>query len=43
MDSCDDFISCLDSNSDGTHSLLHFYKSFLTKKQTYGIRWPEAE
>ncbi len=44
--SCDVFISCLDSHSDGTHSLqrihwwasdvmLHFSKSFLIKKQTH--------
>ncbi len=43
MDYCDVFISCLDSHSDGTHSLqrihwwasnakLHFYKSKNTKK-----------
>ncbi len=40
-DYCDVFISCLDSHSDGTHSLqrIHvmiiFTKSVLMKKQTY--------
>ncbi len=45
VDYCDVFISCLDSHSDGTHSLqrihwgasdvmLHFSKSVLMKKQT---------
>ncbi len=45
MDYCDVFISCLDSHSDGTHSLqrnhwlasdlmLHFSKSVPMKKQT---------
>ncbi len=39
MDYCDVFISCLDSHSDGTHSLqrIHvmtrFTKSVLMKKQ----------
>ncbi len=52
--SCDVFISCLDSHSDGTHSLqrihwwasdvmLHFSKSFLIKKQTHlHLGWPEC-
>ncbi len=46
VDYCDVFISCLDSHSDGTHSLqrihwwvsdvmLHFSKSVLMKKQTH--------
>ncbi len=46
MDYCDVFISCLDSHSDGTHSLqrihwwashvmLHFSKSLPIKKQTF--------
>ncbi len=47
------FISCLDSHSDGTHSLqrinwwvryvmLHFSKSVFIKKQTHlYLRWPE--
>ncbi len=46
VDYCDVFISCLDSQSDGTHSLqrihwwtsdvmLHFSKSVLMKKQTH--------
>ncbi len=54
MDYCDVFI-CLDSHSDGTHSLqrihwwvsdvmLHFSKSVLMKKQTHlHLRWPEGE
>ncbi len=51
---CDVFISCLDSHSDGTHSLqrihwwandgmLRFCKSVLIKKQTLHIGWPEGE
>ncbi len=47
---CDVFISCLDSHSDGTHSLqrihwwvsdgmLHFSKSVPTKKQTRRMAW----
>ncbi len=52
---CDVFISCLDSHSDGTHSLqmIHcwasdvvqnFSKSGLTKKQTHlHLGWPESE
>ncbi len=46
MDYCDVLISCLDSRSDGTHSLqsihwrasdvrLHFSKSVYMKKQIY--------
>ncbi len=46
VDYCEVFISCLDSHSDGTHSLqiihwwesdgiLHFYKSVVMKKQTH--------
>ncbi len=40
VDLCDVFISCLDSHSDGTHSLqrnvmLNFSKSVLMKKQTH--------
>ncbi len=44
VDYCDVFISCLDSHSDGTHSLqsihwwasdVHFSKSVLMKKQTH--------
>ncbi len=46
LDYCDVFISCLDSHSDGTHSLqmihwwasdamLHFPKSVLMKNQTH--------
>ncbi len=46
VDYCDVFISCLDSHSDGTHSLQrirwwasdavrHFSKSAWMKKQTY--------
>ncbi len=49
VDYCDVFSSCLDSHSDGTHSLqriywwasdgmLHFYKSVPMKKQTLGVR-----
>ncbi len=52
---CDVFISCLDSHSDGTHSLqrnhwwasavmLHFTKSILMKKQTHlHLRCPEGK
>ncbi len=52
---CDVFISCLDSHSDGTHSLqrihwwasdvmLHFSKSGPMKKQTHlHLGWPEGE
>ncbi len=52
---CDVFISCLDSHSDGTHSLqrmhwsasdvmLNFSKSVLMKKQTHlHLEWPEGE
>jgi len=52
---CDVFIHCLDSYSDGTHSLqridwwasdlmLHFSKSGLMKKQTLlHLGWPELE
>ncbi len=55
VDYCDVFISCLDSHSDGTHSLqsihwwanyimLHFSESFLMKKQTHlHLSWPEGE
>ncbi len=55
VDYCDVFISCLDSHSDGTHSLqkihwwasdamLHFSKSVLMKKQTdLHLGWPEGE
>ncbi len=55
VDYCDVFISCLDSHSDGTHSLQsihcwasdvmpHFSKSVLMKKQTpLYLRWPEGE
>ncbi len=55
VDYCDVFISCLDSHSDGTHSLqrihwwasdvmLNFSKSVLMKKQTHlHLRWPEGE
>ncbi len=54
-DYCDVFISCLDSHSDGTHSLqriywwasdvkLNFSKSVPTKKQTHlHLGWPESE
>ncbi len=35
MDYCDVFISCLDSHSDGTHSLQRIHKSVLMKKQTH--------
>ncbi len=53
VDYCDVFISCLDSHSDGTHSLqmihwwtsdvmLHFSKSVPVKKQTHlHLNWPE--
>ncbi len=49
------FISCLDSHSDGTHSLqrihwwasdgmLHFFKSVPMQKQTHWhLEWPEGE
>ncbi len=52
---CDIFISCLDSHSDGTHSLqsihwwasdamLHFSKSVPMKKQTHlHLEWPEIK
>ncbi len=52
---CDGFISCLDSHSDGTHSLqrvhwwssdvmLNFSKSVPMKKQTHlYLVWPEDE
>ncbi len=55
VDYCDVFISCLDSHSDGTHSLqrmhwwasdgiLHFFKSVSMNKQTYlHLGWPEGE
>ncbi len=55
VDYCDVFISCLDSHSDGTHSLqrihwwasdemLYFFKSVPTKKQTHlHLGWPEGE
>ncbi len=55
VDYCDVFISCLDSYSDGTHSLqrthcwasdgmLHFPKSVLIKKQTHlQLEWTEGE
>ncbi len=54
LDSCAlKWISCLDSHSDGTHSLQmntasdvmqHFSKSVLLKKQTHlHLGWPEAE
>ncbi len=55
VDYCDVFISCLDSHSDGTHSLqriywwvrdamLHFSKSVLMKKQTHPhLEWPVSE
>ncbi len=51
VDYCDVFISCLDSHSDGTHSLQwasdvmqHFSKSVLMKKQTHlHLIWPEGE
>ncbi len=54
VDYCDVFISCLDSHSDGTHSLqsihwwtsdvmLHFSKSVLMKKKTHlHLGWPEV-
>ncbi len=53
LDYCDVIISCLDSHSDGTHSLQrmllwasdtmqHFSKSVLMKKQTHlQLGWPE--
>ncbi len=53
VDYWDVFISCLDSHSDGTHSLqsihwwasdVHFFRSVLTKKQTHlHLGWPEGE
>ncbi len=55
VDYCDVFISCLDSHSDGTHSLLrihwwasdvmlNFSKSVPMKKQTpLHLGWPEGE
>ncbi len=54
MDDCDVFISCLDSHSDGTHSLqriiawasdgmLHFSKSVPIKKQAYLHIWSEGD
>ncbi len=55
VDYCDVFISCLDSHSDGTHSLqrihwwasdvmLHFSKSVQIKKWTHlHLGWPEGE
>ncbi len=54
LDYCDVFISCLDSHSDGTHSLqrihcwasdgmLNLSKSVLIKKQTHlHLGWPEG-
>ncbi len=54
-DYCDVFISCLDSHSDGTHSLqrihwwasdaiLNFSKFVPMKKQTpIFLEWPEGE
>ncbi len=50
MDYCNVFISCLDSHSDGTHSLqrinwwasdvmLHFSKSVLMKKKAASFGW----
>ncbi len=54
-DNCDVFISCMDSHSDGTHSLqrihwwasdvmLYFSESVLTKKQTHlHIGWPKFQ
>ncbi len=55
VDYCDVFISCLDSHSDGTHSLqrihwwashvvLHFSKSVPMKKETHlYLGWPKGE
>ncbi len=55
VDFCDVFISCLDSHSDGTHSLhrihwwtsdvvLNFSKSVPMRKQTdLHLGWPESE
>ncbi len=55
VDNCDVFISCLDSHSDGTHSLqrihwwanyvmLNFSKSIMKNKQTnLHLGWPEGE
>ncbi len=54
VDYCDYFISCIDSHSDGTHSLqrihwwasdgmLHLSKYILMKKQTHlHLGWPEV-
>uniref|UniRef100_A0A672PID5 Dedicator of cytokinesis protein 5-like n=1 Tax=Sinocyclocheilus grahami TaxID=75366 RepID=A0A672PID5_SINGR len=42
VDHCDGFINCLDSHSDGTHSL--FSKSVQMKKQTsLHLGWPDGE
>ncbi len=50
VDYCDVFISCLDSHSDGTHSLqsIHCWDSdamlHFSKKQTHlHLGWPEDE
>ncbi len=55
VDYCDVFVSCLDSHSDGTHSLqrihcwasdgkLHLSQSITMKKQTHlSLGWPEGE
>ncbi len=55
VDYCDVFINCLDSHSDGTHSLqrihwwtsdvmLNFSKCVSMKKQTHlHLGWPESE
>ncbi len=54
VDYCGVFISCLESHSDGTHSLqrihcnadvmLDFFKYVQMKKQTHlHIGWPEGE
>ncbi len=55
VDYCDVFISCLDSHSDGTHSLqrihcwasdvmLNLSKSFQMKKHIYlHLGWPEGK
>ncbi len=55
VDYCDVFISCLDTHSDGTHSLqrihwwvsdvmLHFSRSLPMKKQTHPhLGWPKGE
>ncbi len=54
VDYCDVFISCLDSHSDGTHSLqrihwwasdvmMNFSKSVMMKKQNHlHLDWPEG-